>query len=283
MDQILCKSDLPKLSKSPKIDAHELMPPANGLSTSKLKQANADSSDVISGKTFYAGDKNLKTGSFNLGAANANPWEVLQGKSFYSNNNKSLQYGTVMDSRTASSIRLDSDNDIPLFYGIDGSFRYNTDGGYRYCIWSNLGGQRVFVDGTNTWICLSIDDYKLPSNIGWQYKIDPGGSIVIPKGYHDGEHRVYASSIQDVVKRGTVSHFFIGSDWAQRATLHCAGTVLGITDVRGTGSTYIDQSVTFNGCPDGRGIRIRISGSDILVEADNLVSTNTMWIDYVYI
>ena len=233
MDQILCKSDLPKLSKSPKIDAHELMPPSNGLSVSKLKQANADPSDVISGKTFYAGDKNLKTGSFNLGAANANPWEVLQGKSFYSNNNKSLQYGTVMDSRTASSVRLDSDNDIPLFYGIDGSFRYNTDGGYRYCIWSNLGGQRVFVDGSNTWICFSVDDYKLPSNIGWQYKIDPGGSVIIPRGYHDGEHRVYASSIQDFVKTASfnLSMQFDGGPYGGRQEKWWSpgGTVIGMT------------------------------------------------------
>lgn len=252
MDQILCKSDLPKLSKSSKIDAHELMPPSNGLTASKLEQANATSSNVISGKTFYAGDKNLKTGS-------------------------------VKNARDLTDIRLDSGNDIPLFYGIDGGFHQNTDGGFRYCIWSNLNGKRAFIDGTNTWICFSIDDNKLPSNIGWQYKINPGESIIVPKGYHDGEHRVYASSVQDFIKKGTVSHFFSGNNWAQRATLHCAGTVIGITDVRGTGSVYVDQTVTFNNCPDGRGIRIRISGSDILVEADNLVSTNTMWIDYVYI
>lgn len=70
MDQILCKSDLPKLSKSPKIDAHELMPPSNGLSASKLKNTSASVADVLSGKTFYAGDKNLKTGTM----ANHGAW-----------------------------------------------------------------------------------------------------------------------------------------------------------------------------------------------------------------
>lgn len=281
MDQILLKGDLPELSLSARAEKENLMYPANGLNNSKLKKASAGTSDVLSGKTFYSGDKNLKTGTFNLGSANANPWEVLQGKSFYSNNNKSLQYGTVMDSRTATSVRLDSQNDIPLFYGIDSGFHQNTDGGHRFCIWTNMGGNRVYVDGTNTWICVSTD--YLADNSGWQYVIAPGGSVTIPKGYHDGTHSVYAESIQDSLKKGTVSHFFIGSDWAQGATLQCAGTVIGITDVRGTGNTYVDQSVTFNSCPDGRGIRIRISGSTIIVEADNLVSTNTMWIDYVYI
>ena len=33
-----------------------------GLSNSKLKLATAAESDVVSGKTFYAGDKTLKTG-----------------------------------------------------------------------------------------------------------------------------------------------------------------------------------------------------------------------------
>lgn len=42
---------------------------SNGLSNSKLSQANAFASDVLSGKTFYAGDKTLKTGSMvNRGA-----------------------------------------------------------------------------------------------------------------------------------------------------------------------------------------------------------------------
>lgn len=36
---------------------------SNGLSNSKLALANAGTGDVRSGKTFYAGDKNLKTGT----------------------------------------------------------------------------------------------------------------------------------------------------------------------------------------------------------------------------
>ena len=40
-----------------------LMTAGGGLTTSKLALANAGAGDVISGKTFYAGDKVLKTGA----------------------------------------------------------------------------------------------------------------------------------------------------------------------------------------------------------------------------
>ena len=75
--------------------SEKLLQPSYGLSNSKLKSATADTSDVMSGKTFYAGNKTLKSGSFNLGNANASPDKVLNGASFYSNNNKTLQWGNI--------------------------------------------------------------------------------------------------------------------------------------------------------------------------------------------
>lgn len=45
------------------------MNPSNGLSNAKLQLANAGTGDVLSGKTFYSGDKSLKTGTMtNRGA-----------------------------------------------------------------------------------------------------------------------------------------------------------------------------------------------------------------------
>lgn len=224
MDQILLKGDLPELSLSTRVEKEDLMCPSNGLNNSKLKKASAGTSDVLSGKTFYAGDKNLKTGSFNLGAANANPWEVLEGKTFYSNNNKSLQYGTVKNAKNASSIRLDSQNDIPLFYGINSGFHQNTDGGYRFCIWTNMNSGRVYVDGSNTWICVSTD--YLEDKSGWQYVIPPGGSVTIPKGYHDRTHSVYAESTQQHVGVETFSatgDYDGTKSFAAKGQVICAG------------------------------------------------------------
>lgn len=52
--------------------ATDLMQPGGGLTNSKLALATASVSDVLSGKTFYSGDKNIKTGAMvNRGAWNS--------------------------------------------------------------------------------------------------------------------------------------------------------------------------------------------------------------------
>lgn len=45
--------------------AENILYEASGLSSSRLKKATASIEDVVSGKTFYAGDKELKTGTKN--------------------------------------------------------------------------------------------------------------------------------------------------------------------------------------------------------------------------
>lgn len=45
-----------------------LLNPSYGLANSKLQLASATEADVLSGKTFYAGDKVIKTGTLDLGA-----------------------------------------------------------------------------------------------------------------------------------------------------------------------------------------------------------------------
>lgn len=49
--------------------SNAMMMPGGGLSGGKLTLADADVSDVVAGKKFYAGDKVIKTGSMaNQGA-----------------------------------------------------------------------------------------------------------------------------------------------------------------------------------------------------------------------
>lgn len=71
------------------------MMPGGGLTNGKLALADADASDVMSGKTFYAWDKEIKTGTFDLSAADAGPGDVLSGKKFYSED-KTLKTGTYV-------------------------------------------------------------------------------------------------------------------------------------------------------------------------------------------
>lgn len=116
----------------------------------------------------------------------------------------------------------------------------------------------------------------------WSNTINPGGSVTIPKGYHNGAGRVNANSVQSQLKSGTVSTSFAGNNWAQRNYLPCSGTVIGITAIRGTHDTYIAGSIDTD-APSGRGMKFTLSGNQILCEADNEVRTGTIWIDYLYI
>lgn len=73
-----------------------------GLSSGKLAQATAAESDVLSGKKFYAGNKNLKTGTLAL-SGNAGTGDVLSGRTFYKDNAKSKQTGTMANRGSISA------------------------------------------------------------------------------------------------------------------------------------------------------------------------------------
>lgn len=77
-------------------------PTGGGLSGGKLAQASATPADVLSGKTFFAGGKDIKTGTFDLSLANATVSQVLNGYKFYAGNS-TLKIGTLVPKgKTAS-------------------------------------------------------------------------------------------------------------------------------------------------------------------------------------
>lgn len=87
-------------------------PTGGGLSNGKLAQATATPADVLSGKTFFAGGKDIKTGTFNLAAANATAAQVAKGYTFYAGDS-TLKTGTlVVPSGTyrLSAGRIDTPN-----------------------------------------------------------------------------------------------------------------------------------------------------------------------------
>lgn len=64
-----------------------MMAPGGGLSGGKLALATAEADDVLAGKTYYAGDKELKTGTLALADATATESNVASGKTFYAGDN----------------------------------------------------------------------------------------------------------------------------------------------------------------------------------------------------
>ena len=89
----------------------DLLTLSTGLSNAKLESANAVAGDVKSGKTFYAGDKTLKTGTLTL-SGNAAVGNVLSGKTFYSNS-WTKQTGT-MTNRDAWNFTIDPGNSVTI-------------------------------------------------------------------------------------------------------------------------------------------------------------------------
>lgn len=76
-----------------------------GLSSGKLAQATAAESDVLSGKKFYAGNKNLKTGTLAL-SGSAGTGDVLKGATFYKDDPKSKLTGTLALSGNANAAQV---------------------------------------------------------------------------------------------------------------------------------------------------------------------------------
>ena len=76
-----------------------LLAPSTGLSNSKLESANAQPGEVMAGRTFYAGNCELKTGTLSL-TGNATTLDVRNGKTFYSNSwtkqTGTMAYGTII-------------------------------------------------------------------------------------------------------------------------------------------------------------------------------------------
>lgn len=93
-----------------------LMSAAGGLLASKLAKATAAVGDVVQGKTFYAGDKTLKTGTLAL-SGSAGTGDVRKGKTFYSTNPKSRQTGTLED-RGAWGTTIDPGGSVTVPAGI---------------------------------------------------------------------------------------------------------------------------------------------------------------------
>lgn len=72
-----------------------------GLSTSDLTTATAEEVDVVKGKTFFAGDKTIKTGTLDIESATAVEANVLAGKTFYAGD-KTIKTGTMPNRASVS-------------------------------------------------------------------------------------------------------------------------------------------------------------------------------------
>lgn len=136
-----------------------------GLSSGKLAQATAAESDVLSGKKFYAGNKNLKTGTLAL-SGSAGTGDVLKGATFYKDDPKSKLTGTLALSGNANAAQV-------------------------------LSGYTFYKDNAK-----SKQTGTMANNGAVSASVDPGSTYTIPAGYHDGNGHVSGNRKYNTVYLG---------------------------------------------------------------------------------
>lgn len=120
-----------------------------GLSESDIAKATAVVSDVLSGKTFYSGDKNLKTGTMtNRGAWNSTiaPGNSVTIPAGYHNGSGKVTASSV----SSPSVRTNSNNHADSWSG--------TVNGYRYYIF-------MYVTATGGTHTVSVSNGSVVTNI----------------------------------------------------------------------------------------------------------------------
>lgn len=136
-----------------------------GLSSGKLAQATAAESDVLSGKKFYAGNKNLKTGTLAL-SGSAGTGDVLRGATFYKDDPKSKLTGTLALSGNANAAQV-------------------------------LSGYTFYKDNAK-----SKQTGTMANKGAVSASVDPGSTYTIPAGYHDGNGHVSGNRKYNTVYLG---------------------------------------------------------------------------------
>ncbi len=163
-----------------------------GLSSGKLAQATAAESDVLSGKKFYAGNKNLKTGTMH----NNGRWPeaqkfTLEGTRIwmYQNQDGYLEGGLGIDAAV-----LGNANSEHVLSGVSAS----SANGLKF-------------DGT------------MP-NIGyWTNTIEPGKWVYIPKGYHNGSGWVEARGVNNNDVIGKIKRASTTSRYVSNSSIYILG------------------------------------------------------------
>lgn len=193
-----------------------------GLTTSKLAQATAGTGDVLNGVPFYSGNKTLKKGTLTL-SGNMTAGDLLAGKTGYSTNAKSKITGTLALSGNMTAADL-----------LAGKTGYSNNAK------SKITGAMV-------------------NRGNWGTTINPGESVIVPRGYHNGNGKVY----------GGISWQFVwGFIWHSNRNYYTFGTnsLFGAA----SGSTWT--------CKKAGNYRIRAVYSDSTGSSGTGVKKNGSWL-----
>ena len=208
--------------------AESLMGPATGLTNSKLALADADVAHVLEGKGFFAGDKILKTGK-------------MKNNGHWPNPDKVAMY--------EGSLRAYKEDGY-----IEGGISIPGD------MLGTAGSASVLAGETYTSTKGLKNTGSMPNNGAWNATIDPGTSIQIPPGYHNGKGRVIAGSISGQLKSTSVVKYCNPGDNKFTFT---GGTLVGITY---GGNSYDSSNVLQGVWIDGNTYHAQLSDGSYNVQ-----------------
>lgn len=177
---------------------------AGGLTNTKLALANAVESDVLSGKKFYAKNKELKTGTMH-------------------NNG-----------RWPDADKFTLENGKIYMYKQNGY----TEGGLGSAA-SQLGNAQAenVLSGTSASSSHGIGFSGTMTNIGtWTNTIEPGKYVYIPKGYHNGSGWVEARAVNNNDVIGKIKRASTTSRYVSNSSIY----ILGLDNIAGASNVYFD-------------------------------------------
>ena len=154
-----------------------MMAPGGGLSGGKLALADAETGDVLAGKTYYAGDKELKTGTLALADATATAADVASGKTFYAGD-KTIKTGNA---RIGSLQTAGSTGGSPSLHT---NARYRINGVATACVRDNLKSRigSVYVGNTRMTLASEITPRQAdPYGIVTLQFFIPSGELIVER------------------------------------------------------------------------------------------------------
>ena len=194
----------------------KLLSPEYGLSNSKLEECNASSSDVRNGKTFYSGDKNKKTGNLVDHGHITDVVSVVRATDQSLGDRAFIRIQPGVYTTLAGSGYPEVS--IPFYdlisqLGVDrGQYQYaggigagTDENGVYYAL--NAIPEGYYRSNGADWapeVRISEERYIgfVPGgNRGaWNATINPGDTVKIPQGYHNGSGKVTANTVNPNMK-----------------------------------------------------------------------------------